>query len=73
MRGASKFAPAVMDICAYIEDSGALSIKSDGYVIPLNSDNTAFKEWQFEKTGLYRLTWDTDWNIIVSEIHSEIP
>lgn len=73
LSGASDFAPSVIDVCAYISESGQLDIKCDGYIKRVQFPEDSSTVGSCTHTGLYRLTWDVDWNIIVSEIWSEEP
>lgn len=73
--GLQNFAPSILDIYLYAPGAKMLVIKTD-------DQNVSFTDASYpppykkasqivcNETGLYRLTWDSDWNIVVTKIVS---
>ena len=66
-RGLRDFGPSFVDINATIEESGKLVIKSDKYIRWEDTSNESIS-YTFTRSGLYRLTWDMNWNLSVTEV-----
>lgn len=77
--GMRNFAPCVLDVYFYSYDNTKrLVLKSDNDepdIIDISDNPSSFEKKDLvalTKTGLYRLTWDENWNLVVTKIDSYI-
>lgn len=70
--GMSYYAPCVLDLYLYGSGAKQLIIRTNGapnYVIDAESPTVKKKEHRCYTTGVYRLTWDSDWNLVISGLN----
>lgn len=71
LTGLSRFAPSVFDICLQSNGNKELELLTKvapDYLITASDPAMKVKSLSLSKPGLYRLTWDADWNLIVSGV-----
>lgn len=71
LSGLRSFVPCITNMYASLTSGGKITLRTSSnpsWMVMSNDRQSKFKEKTFTTGGLFRLTWDLDYNLIVSQI-----